>query len=195
MARDSEDTRRRIFEAATAEFASHGIAGARIDRIAARAAANKQLIYAYFGNKRQLFEIVVSEHVARFIHEVPFDAYDMPTWAGRMYRFFVAEPHVSDLGLWHALEPEESQHRIPIIERAIRERTRQIAKAQSEGKVSAALPPAELLAVANAIARAWATAPPERTPRRGAGAAVLARRHAAVVEAVRRLVDVGLDDA
>ena len=46
MARDAEDTKRRIFEAATAEFADHGIAGARVDRIAARAGANKQLIYA-----------------------------------------------------------------------------------------------------------------------------------------------------
>ena len=33
--RDPEATRARIFEAAVAEFARHGIAGARIDRIAA----------------------------------------------------------------------------------------------------------------------------------------------------------------
>ena len=56
MARDSEATRRRIFEAAFEEFARHGIAGARIDRIAAAACANKQLIYAYFGSKQALFD-------------------------------------------------------------------------------------------------------------------------------------------
>ena len=38
--------RKRIVEAATVEFAAHGLAGARIDRIARRACANKQLIYA-----------------------------------------------------------------------------------------------------------------------------------------------------
>ena len=53
--RDAEATKARIFEAATAEFAAHGIAGARVDRIAQNAKANKQLIYAYFGDKQKLF--------------------------------------------------------------------------------------------------------------------------------------------
>ncbi|MDN3247398.1 helix-turn-helix domain-containing protein, partial [Streptomyces sp. ZSW22] len=57
-ARDPEATKARIFEAAVAEFARHGIAGARIDRIAAEAKANKQLIYAYYGNKAELFASV-----------------------------------------------------------------------------------------------------------------------------------------
>ena len=39
--RDAEATKARILEAATAEFAAHGIAGARVDRIAASAGANK----------------------------------------------------------------------------------------------------------------------------------------------------------
>ena len=37
-------TRRRILEAATAEFAAKGLAGARVDEIAARAGANKRMI-------------------------------------------------------------------------------------------------------------------------------------------------------
>jgi AcrR family transcriptional regulator len=191
MARDSEETRRRIFDAATAEFTAHGEAGARVDRIAAAARANKQLIYAYFGNKRELFDAVVSEHVARVIHEVPFDPSDLPAWAGRLHAFFVAHPEVAQLGAWHTLEPKETQHRIPIIERAIRERTRLIKEAQAEGTVSARLPPAELLAIVNAIAGTWNTGPPERSPRKGVGAAELARRRGAVVEAVRSLVEPG----
>ena len=189
MPRSAEQTRQRIFDAATAEFTRHGIAGARVDRIAVAAKANKQLIYAHFGGKRQLFEAVVSEHVARFIHDVPFDASDMPTWAGQMFEFFVAHPHVPQLGAWHALEPKESQHRIPIIERAIKDRTRQIKLAQDAKRISARLPPAELLAVANAIAGSWNTGPPERNPKRGVGAAAIARRRAAVMDAVRRLVE------
>ncbi len=189
MARSAEQTRQRIFEAGTAEFTAHGVAGARVDRIAAHAKANKQLIYAYFGSKRALFEAVVSGHVARFIDEVPFDPYDMPTWSGRMFDFFVAHPEVPQLGAWHALEPAERQHRIPIIEKAIRDRTRAIKRAQAEGKISPRLPPAELLAVANAVAGSWNTGPPERNPRNGVGRAELVRRRAAVVEAVRALVE------
>jgi AcrR family transcriptional regulator len=188
VARSAEQTRQRIFDAATAEFTAHGVAGARVDRIAARAKANKQLIYAYFGNKHGLFEAVVSQHVARFIDEVPFDAYDMPRWAGAMFDFFNEHPEVPQLGAWHALEPAERKHRIPIIEKAIRDRTRDIKRAQAEKKVSPRLPPAELLAVANAIAGAWNTGPPERDPKRGVGKAELTRRRASVIAAVRALV-------
>ncbi|MFZ1908100.1 MAG: helix-turn-helix domain-containing protein, partial [Burkholderiales bacterium] len=49
--RDSERMRQRILEAATADFARHGLAGARVDRIAARAGANKRMLYYYFGSK------------------------------------------------------------------------------------------------------------------------------------------------
>ncbi len=188
MRRSAEQTKKRIFDAATAEFTAHGVAGARIDRIATAANANKQLIYAHFGSKRALFEAVVSEHVARFIEDVPFDAEDMPTWAGEMFDFFVAHPEVPQLAAWHALEPQESQHRIPIIERAIRDRTRQIAAGQAAGSVATRIPAAELLAIANAIVGSWNTGPPERNPRRGVGPAERARRRAAVVEAVRVLV-------
>jgi len=44
-----------ILAAATAEFAAKGIGGARVDAIAARAGANKRMIYHYFGNKQRLY--------------------------------------------------------------------------------------------------------------------------------------------
>jgi AcrR family transcriptional regulator len=176
MPRGSEDTRRRIFDAATVEFTAHGIAGARIDRIAAAAGANKQLIYAYFGNKRALFEAVVSEHVTRFIAEVPFDADDLPTYAAAMFDFHVAHPEVAHLGAWHALEPGEEDHRIPVIERAIRSRTRAIERAQARGSIDRTLKAADLLRLVGAIASAWAVATPEREPRRPAGAKTIDAR-------------------
>lgn len=58
-ARNPERTQRYILEAATQEFASHGYAGARIDRIAERAGLNKRLLYYYFGNKDELFQCVL----------------------------------------------------------------------------------------------------------------------------------------
>ena len=48
-------TRDRILSAATAEFSRHGLAGARVDRIAERAGANKRMLYHYFGAKDELF--------------------------------------------------------------------------------------------------------------------------------------------
>lgn len=51
MAYDSAATRARLLDAAHAEFAERGLAGARVDRIAAAAQANKQAIYAYFGSR------------------------------------------------------------------------------------------------------------------------------------------------
>ena len=188
MARDSQATRRCIFDAATAEFATHGIAGARVDRIAASAGANKQLIYTYFGNKRLLFEAVVSENVRTFLEAVPFTATDLPTWVGDAFDYFVEHPEVAQLGAWHALEPGESRHRIAAIEEAIAERVRHIRRAQAAGIVNGDVGAAEILAVVNAVARAWITAPPERTPSRGADARTLKRRRSAVVETTRRLV-------
>ena len=188
MPRDSRDTKRCIFDAATVEFATHGIAGARVDRIAAQAGANKQLIYTYFGDKRQLFEAVVAEHVRRFIEAVPFNAVDMPAWAGEVFDFFVEHPEVPQLGAWHALEPGESAHRIAAIEGAIKARTQQIRRAQAGGLVDVSVGPAEMLTLVNAIVRAWVLAPPERSPAAGVTARSLQRRRSAVVETTRRLV-------
>jgi AcrR family transcriptional regulator len=59
--RDADATRARILKAAKREFARNGLAGARVDEIADRADANKRMIYHYFGNKEDLFRIVLEE--------------------------------------------------------------------------------------------------------------------------------------
>src|SRR6202140_1802494 len=51
--------RLRILEAAKAEFAAHGLAGARVDRIAAKAGANKRMLYYHVGNKEDLYLAVL----------------------------------------------------------------------------------------------------------------------------------------
>lgn len=53
--RDPAATRRKLLIAARHEFAAHGLAGARVDEIAARAGVNKQLVYHYFGDKDALY--------------------------------------------------------------------------------------------------------------------------------------------
>jgi AcrR family transcriptional regulator len=63
-ARDPERTRRRILDAATEEFARFGLGGARVDRIAARAGANKRMLYYYFGDKDRLFLAALEDRYA-----------------------------------------------------------------------------------------------------------------------------------
>jgi AcrR family transcriptional regulator len=62
--RDPARTRARILEAATGEFARYGLGGARVDRIAARAKANKRMLYYYFGDKEGLFLAALEDRYA-----------------------------------------------------------------------------------------------------------------------------------
>ena len=52
---DPEGTKRNIIEVATKEFAEYGLAGARIDEIAAKTKSSKRMIYYYFGDKEGLY--------------------------------------------------------------------------------------------------------------------------------------------
>ena len=57
--RDADRSQKDILDAALREFAALGLGGARMDRIAERAAVNKRLIYYYFKNKESLFLAVL----------------------------------------------------------------------------------------------------------------------------------------
>ena len=59
--RDSERTRRRILDAAAVEFGAHGLAGARVRAIAARAGVNQQLVSYYFDGKEGLYEAMAEQ--------------------------------------------------------------------------------------------------------------------------------------
>jgi len=60
----AEATRQRILDAALAEFAANGLAGARVDEIALRAGANKRMLYAHFGSKEELWLTVLERAYA-----------------------------------------------------------------------------------------------------------------------------------
>ncbi|WP_417308292.1 TetR/AcrR family transcriptional regulator [Devosia sp.] len=57
--RDSARTKAAILKAARDEFCEQGFNGARVDAIAARAKANKRLLYHYYGNKEALYQTVL----------------------------------------------------------------------------------------------------------------------------------------
>jgi TetR/AcrR family transcriptional regulator len=54
-----ESTRQNLLRAARSAFAESGLEGARVDDIARRAGANKQLVYHYFGSKDDLYTAVL----------------------------------------------------------------------------------------------------------------------------------------
>lgn len=69
VTRDPDATRQAILRAATGEFAQHGLAGARVDRIAERAGVNKRMLYYYFGQKEGLFLAVLEGAYQRIREE------------------------------------------------------------------------------------------------------------------------------
>jgi AcrR family transcriptional regulator len=65
--RSPEDVQARILEAATAEFAESGYAGARVEQISARAKTVDRMLYYYFGNKERLYKAVLENAYAGMI--------------------------------------------------------------------------------------------------------------------------------
>jgi len=62
--RDPGRTRAAILAAATGEFSSKGLDGARVDEIARRSGVNKRMIYHYFGDKEGLYLTVLEASYA-----------------------------------------------------------------------------------------------------------------------------------
>ncbi|RYF17738.1 MAG: TetR/AcrR family transcriptional regulator [Comamonadaceae bacterium] len=62
---DPERTKANILEVAAAEFGEKGLAGARIDEIAALTQTSKRMIYYYFGSKEGLYLAVLEESYKR----------------------------------------------------------------------------------------------------------------------------------
>ena len=83
-------TRQRILDAALAEFAAHGLAGARVDEIAARSGANKRMLYAHFGSKEELWLVVLERaYAAKRAEERDVDVEHLtpPEAMARLVRF------------------------------------------------------------------------------------------------------------
>jgi TetR/AcrR family transcriptional regulator len=103
---NSVETSEAILDAATAEFAAKGLAGARVERIAARAGVNKQLLYRYFTDKRGLFDAVLARPRQRRTRE-PLEE---PKSLHDVLKFYLDVPRSEDglmslrLAMWESLE-------------------------------------------------------------------------------------------
>jgi AcrR family transcriptional regulator len=186
MARDAEETRQRLLKAAIAEFSAYGIAGARIDRIAATAPANKALIYAYFGNKEQLFDAAFDLLTNRAVDEVPIDVDDLPAYAGRLFDRFWQAPEVVRMSAWHRLERGEEQAIPALVLQAHRAKIALLVQAQEDGKIPRLIPAAGLLSLIMVIATVWTDANPDFASVKFV--TTKKSRRLVVTEAVRQLV-------
>lgn len=146
VVRDKEATKAKLLEAALAEFAAHGIAGARVDRIAANAGCNKAMIYAYFGSKEILFDEVLKIQIARLVAAVPITPDDLPGYAGRLFDTYERQPELLSLAGYHRLE-----NGFDAISKAEGEahvaKVAAVAEAQRNGVLPGDFTPEELLGV------------------------------------------------
>src|SRR3954454_9165068 len=106
MAWDTEGTRRRLKEAAAAEFAEHGPDGTTMARIAERAGINKERLYKYFGDKQALFATVLRDELEKLAAGVVVPETglaDVGEFAGRTFAYPADHPHLARLLQWEGL--------------------------------------------------------------------------------------------
>ena len=87
-------TRDRLMKAARTEFALHGFAGARIERILAKAGANPRMLYHYIGGKSELYVAVLEEALGDLrSHELRLDIEQADPLAGLLQLFDFMNDH------------------------------------------------------------------------------------------------------
>jgi AcrR family transcriptional regulator len=182
--RDAARTKQRLLDAARDEFAEYGIAGGRVERIAAAARCNKALIYTYFGSKDALFDAAFAAHVQAHLDRVNFDGTDLPAYAGRLFDIFEDDPAVIRLASWYRLERSNGPG-LPAVISANQARLEKLRQAQSEGKLTDRSDATAILVLVQSIASAWATLNPEFS---ATTAPDRTTRRLAVIDAVSRLI-------
>jgi AcrR family transcriptional regulator len=191
MAWDTEGTKQRILDAAVVQFADHGPDGTTVERIAAAAGVNKERVYNYFGGKRALFDLVLSEELAAVAHAVPsrsFAEEDIGEYAGRVYDYHRQRPALTRLLRWESLMfdgecPDEAQRR-----RHYEQKTAAVADGQERGAITGDIDADHLIFLILSLSAWWFTAPQVARMVSGADSeAEHARRRTSVVLAARRL--------
>ena len=187
--RDSAATKRRLLGAATAEFAARGIAGARVDRIASAAQANKRLIYDYFDDKDGLFDAVMEANIDQIGDAVPIDANDLPGYAGRLFDYLLDRPDDLRLFTWARLEGRLGPTAGAKSTDSYRRRLAAIEAAQQDGHVTTRLTPPQILTLIESISVGWiATTPEFLAAADDASPQDHEARREIIIDSVRRLV-------
>ncbi len=140
--------------AARVEFAERGLAGARVDRIAEMASANKAQIYRYFGGKTDLFETILVEYTRELIANLPIDATNLPQYAVAIYDACLLNPEFVRLAGWARLERSPAG-RVAGVGAATADNLAAVERAQRDGLITPALRGDDILALLFSMALAW----------------------------------------
>jgi AcrR family transcriptional regulator len=145
-ARNPQQSQQRILDAALAEFAAKGFAGARVDVIARQARINKRMLYHYFGDKEGLFRKVLRRKIserAAWLASAPEEPSEyLPYW----FQLACRDRDWVRLLEWEALQWGEKKvidekRRKESISRAIG----RMRERQQKGLISGEYDPAQLL--------------------------------------------------
>jgi AcrR family transcriptional regulator len=181
----ADETRARILEAALDEFATYGVAGARVDRISGAAGCNKNLLYVYFGSKENLFTTVLEQNLLRVYEDIVFTPDDLPGFAGRVFDFAMANPDLMRLLAWSTLDgsvgPPEGRAASHDAKVAA------LSEMQVERRLDARFSPEFLVATVMALATSWSPAFPFGAAMHPGQKPPLAALRAQVVDVIARL--------
>lgn len=182
MPRTSAATRSRLIDAAIAEFADHGLAGARVDRVAAAAAANKRAIYDYFGNKEGLFDAALLRVISDLNEAVPLQQ-DLPGYAAGLFDYLMAHPETVRMIAWRRLERPQAG---PGLSDTYVGQMMQVRDRSDPAVIEAV----DLVVIVIGLANAWHLSSSDLLAAAGQDAADprrIALHRSAVVEAARRI--------
>ncbi|MDO9356423.1 MAG: TetR/AcrR family transcriptional regulator [Solirubrobacteraceae bacterium] len=153
--RDGRHSRERLLAAATEEFSIHGIAGARVDRIATASGVNKAQMYGWFGSKDGLFDAVFESHLQRIVDVVPFTEFDLPGYAVALYDSYLSDPELVRLASWNRLERVPGGELLQAYPGLSDPKHAAIAAAQASGRIVDGIRPGEVYALIIALAGTW----------------------------------------
>jgi AcrR family transcriptional regulator len=153
--RDGQRSRERLLQAATEEFSTYGIAGARVDRIATASGVNKAQMYGWYGSKDGLFDAVFASHLERIVDVVPLTPRDLPGYVVALYDSYLTDPELVRLASWNRLERVPTGELLKAHPGISDGKYAAIAQAQADGRIVAGIRPDDVYALLIGLAGTW----------------------------------------
>ena len=185
-------THDRIMAAAKAEFTKHGLAGARLNRIAINANASKERLYSYFESKERLFEAVVAQWIGESPYQAPLNAKNVLGYVAGLFDNIVADPQGARLQRWIELEAPDGMFDNHLLRRIFQAKLDEVRRGQQCGLIDPVWDPKSLLMLLIDIAYSMAASgfSIDRIVGEPLSECTLADRRNAAAEAARRLVGI-----
>ena len=153
--RTAQQSREQIMRAATAEFAAHGLAGARISRIVQKAGSNPRMIYEHFGSKSALYVAALENALAELrSEELGLDVEHLDPVEGLLQLFDFMNAHFERSGYLVRLLTTENLTKARYMKKSLRIREmsfpvlamieRLLSRAAADGTIAAGIDPLRL---------------------------------------------------